>query len=143
MQNLSRSPPPLPIYLLPSLLTPCHLVYASITFLQFPFSPLPTPLPRDLPPVLFLHAPCHFSSTPVYQSNSFAELQGVGEGGLPYIKVTRCSSSRLWCKRSLIQGFQNGKPILFAFKCIAYGFAQIKYQTPDTVCWSVQARATS
>lgn len=145
MQNLSPSPPP------PSPSTSYPLFSPHVTLstqvshsVSFPFLPYP-----PLSPEIFL--PFSFSTLRVTSRlhqciSQIPSLNSKGWGkGVSHIKVTRCSSSRLKCKRSLIQGFQNGKPIFFAFKSIAYGFAQIKYQTPDTVCWRVsnKARATS
>ena len=107
MQNLSPSPPPpLLICLLPSLHTPCHLVYASVTFVQFPFSPLPISLSRDLPPSSF--STLRVTSRLHQCISQIPSLNSKGWGkGVSHIKVTRCSSSRLWCKRSLIQGFRT------------------------------------
>ena len=148
MQNLSPSSPPPSPHLPPTLsshpMSPCLRKYHKYHSFSFPSLPYP-------PLSLEIFLPFSFSTLRVTSRlhqciSQIPSLNSKGWGkGVSHIKVTRCSSSRLWCKRSLIQGFQNGKPIFFAFKCIAYGFAQIKYQTPDTVCWRVsnKARATS
>ena len=145
MQNLSPSPPPSP-HLPPTLsshpMSPCLRKYHKYHSFSFPSLPYP-----PLSPEIFL--PSFFSTllvtSRIHQCISQTpSLNSKGRGkGVSHIKVTRCSSSRLWCKRI---GFSGRKTnIFFAFKCIAYGFAQIKYQTPDNVCWSVsnKARATS
>ena len=149
MQNLFPSPPPPPSSSASYPLFTPHVTLSTQVSHSFSSPSLPYP---SLSPEIFLPSsfsictPCHFSSTPAYESNSFAELQGVGERGLPY------KSNEVLVVSLMVQTyrvFRTENQYFFAFKCIAYGFAQrnirIKYQTPDTVCWSVsnKARATS
>ena len=132
----------------PTLFFTPHVTLSTQVSHSFSFPSLPYP---SLSPEIFL--PSFFSTllvtSRIHQCISqIPSLNAKGWGkGVSHIKVTRCSSSRLWCK---LIGFSGRKTnIFFAFKCIAYGFAQrnirIKYQTPDTVSWSVsnKARATS
>ena len=143
MQNLSPSPPPPPSSSASYPLFTPHVTLSTQVSHSFSFPSLPYP---SLSPEIFL--PSSFSilrvTSRLHQCISqIPSLNSKGRGkGVSHIKVTRCSSSRLWCKRI---GFSGRKTnIFFAFKCIAYGFAQrniyIKYQTPDTVCWSVSIR---